>query len=216
MLNDNLEAQALSLYDDFVSKADDTWNSTTLGAIIASANTGGDAIQKVPIVDYVTGIKCARVGDITNAREYASWAYCKATKAVFENYKLQAGDILVTRTATLGVTQYIPQDISAVYNNGLIRLKVDCKKAYPLFTYWAINTSNFMNYINQMNSATSVRPNMKIEYLLDYKIAVPPLELQADFVAKVEPIRASIALNNAEVLKLAELQTTILTTISSR
>ena len=203
------------MFSEFISQADENWKQGKLGDVIATANTGGDAIQKVPIVDYDTGIKCARVGDITNSREYASWAYCSATKAVFENYKLQAGDILVTRTATLGITQYIPNDISAVYNNGLIRLKVDRRKALPLFVYWVINTTEFLNYINQMNSATSVRPNMKIDYLLDYQILVPPLELQANFVKRVEAIRSAIALNNAEILKLVELQTTVLATLSS-
>ncbi len=167
-------------------------------------------------MDYDTGIKCARVGDITNAREYASWAFCKATHAVYENYKLQAGDILVTRTATLGITQYIANDISAVYNNGLIRLKVDNSKALPLYVYWAINTTNFMNYINQMNGATSVRPNMKIDYLLNYQLSIPPIELQSEFERKVAAIGCEISLNNGEILKLVELQTTLLATLSSR
>ena len=171
-INDNLAAQALAILSDFISNANEDWKQGKLGDVITSANTGGDAIQKVPIVDYDTGIKCARVGDITNAREYASWAFCSATKAVYENYKLQGGDILVTRTATLGITQYISNDISAVYNNGLIRLKVDRAKALPLYVYWGINTLDFMNYINQMNSATSVRPNMKIDYLLNYQMLI--------------------------------------------
>lgn len=215
-INDNLEAQALSIFANFISQSDENWNQGKLGDVIAAANTGGDAIQKVPIVDYDTGVKCARVGDITNAREYASWAFCKATKAVFENYKLQAGDILVTRTATLGITQYIPNDISAVYNNGLIRLKVDSKTALPLYVYWAINTTDFMNYINQMNSATSVRPNMKIDYLLNYPLLIPPINQQEQFTRSVEAIRSAISLNNDEILKLIELQTTVLTTLSSR
>ena len=215
-INDNLEAQALSLFSNFISLSDENWKQGKLGDAIAAANTGGDAIQKVPIVDYDTGVKCARVGDITNAREYASWAFCKATKAVFENYKLQAGDILVTRTATLGITQYISNDISAVYNNGLIRLKVDCKTALPLYIYWAINTTDFMNYINQMNSATSVRPNMKIDYLLNYPLLIPPITKQEQFTRSVEAIRTAISLNNDEILKLVELQTTVLTTLSSR
>ena len=149
-------------------------------------------------------------------REYASWAFCSATKAVYENYKLQGGDILVTRTATLGITQYISNDISAVYNNGLIRLKVDRAKALPLYVYWGINTLDFMNYINQMNSATSVRPNMKIDYLLNYQMLIPPIEEQTQFARKAEAIRAAISFNSDEILKLVELQTTILATLSSR
>ena len=187
-----------------------------LGDVIASANTGGDAIQKVPIVDYDTGIKCARVGDITNAREYASWAFCNASKSVYDNYKLQAGDILVTRTATLGITQYIAKDISAVYNNGLIRLKVNDTNALPQYIYWAMKTSDFLNYINQMNSATSVRPNMKIDYLLNYQLSIPSIEEQTQFTNTVEPLMNAISLNNDEILKLSEFQAIILTTLSSR
>ena len=145
-INDNLATQALTLFSDFVSHRSKKLEQRKLGDVIASANTGGDAIQKVPIVDYDTGIKCARVGDITNAREYASWAFCNASKSVYDNYKLQAGDILVTRTATLGITQYISNDISAVYNNGLIRLKVNDTNALPLYILGNENFSFFKLY----------------------------------------------------------------------
>ncbi|CAI3369654.1 restriction endonuclease subunit S [Enterococcus cecorum] len=215
-INDNLVNQALALFSDFVSQLSKELEQRKLSDVIASANTGGDAIQKVPIVDYDTGIKCARVGDITNTREYASWAFCNASKSVYDNYKLQAGDILVTRTATLGITQYIPKDISAVYNNGLIRLKVNDTNALPLYIYWAMKTSNFLNYINQMNSATSVRPNMKIDYLLNYQLSIPSIEEQTQFVNAVEPLMNAISLNNDELLKLSEFQAIILTTLSSR
>lgn len=215
-INDNLVNQALALFSDFVSQLSKELEQRKLSDVIASANTGGDAIQKVPIVDYDTGIKCARVGDITNTREYASWAFCNASKSMYDNYKLQAGDILVTRTATLGITQYIPKDISAVYNNGLIRLKVNDTNALPLYIYWAMKTSNFLNYINQMNSATSVRPNMKIDYLLNYQLSIPSIEEQTQFVNAVEPLMNAISLNNDELLKLSEFQAIILTTLSSR
>ena len=215
-INDNLATQALTLFSDFVSHRSKKLAQRKLGDVIASANTGGDAIQKVPIVDYDTGIKCARVGDITNAREYASWAFCNASKSVYDNYKLQAGDILVTRTATLGITQYIAKDILAVYNNGLIRLKVDDTNALPLYIYWAMKTSGFLNYINQMNSATSVRPNMKIDYLLNYQLSIPSIEEQTQFTNAVEPLMKAISLNNDEILKLSEFQAIILTTLSSR
>ena len=215
-INANLANQALALFSDFVSQLSKELEQRKLGDVIASANTGGDAIQKVPIVDYDTGIKCARVGDITNAREYASWAFCNASKSVYDNYKLQAGDILVTRTATLGITQYISKDISAVYNNGLIRLKVNDTNALPLYIYWAMKTSDFLNYINQMNSATSVRPNMKIDYLLNYQLSIPSIEEQTQFTNTVEPLMNAISLNNDEILKLSEFQAIILTTLSSR
>ena len=95
-------------------------------------------------------------------------------------------------------------------------MKVDRAKALPLYVYWGINTLDFMNYINQMNSATSVRPNMKIDYLLNYQMLIPPIEEQTQFARKAEAIRAAISFNSDEILKLVELQTTILATLSSR
>ena len=49
-------------------------NSSTknykLKELISYSNTGADAIQKAPIVEYSTPYKCVRVGDFTNNREY--------------------------------------------------------------------------------------------------------------------------------------------------
>ena len=53
-INDNLATQALTLFSDFVSHRSKKLAQGKLGDVIASANTGGDAIQKVPIVDYDT------------------------------------------------------------------------------------------------------------------------------------------------------------------
>ena len=215
-VNDNLDATVLTLYKSLLLEQKEDWIVSKLGDVISDANTGGDAIQKVPIVAYNTGIKCARVGDITNKREYDSWSYCKASSSVYQTYKLEVGDILVTRTATLGITQFIGKEIKGVYNNGLIRLKVDCSKALPLYVYWIMQTVDFISYINQINSATSVRPNMKIEYLLDYPIVVPPMDIQQTFVKKAEPLRVCKSQNNSEILSLIELQNSLLTRLSSR
>lgn len=67
-----------------------------------------------------------------------------------------------------------------------------------------------MNYINQMNSATSVRPNMKIDYLLNYQLLIPPIEKQIQFVKAVEVLMNAISLNNNERLKLCDFQSTLL------
>ena len=52
--------------------------------VIISANTGADAIQRAPIVEYDTGVKCLRIGDISNNREYVDWGYTKINE---DNYK---------------------------------------------------------------------------------------------------------------------------------
>lgn len=175
------------LFDQYVlSNNFNNW--TTVGNIVLSANTGADAIQKAPIVDYDTGIKCIRVGDMTNNRNFHEWGFTKVTDEVFNRYQLHKNDILVTRTAHLGLNRIISDNLPAVYNNGLIRLTVDITKVFPLFLYRQFQTSDFSNYIARIESETSVRPNMKINYLLNYEFALPSIAKQKEIIRLMTPM----------------------------
>jgi restriction endonuclease S subunit len=111
------------------------WEINKLRDVVTKSHTGADAITRAPIVDYDTGIKCVRVGDMTNKRPYQEWAYCKITPEDYARQKLDIDDIVVTRTATLGINQIVREEIAAVCNNGLIRLKINKQKCIPLFVY---------------------------------------------------------------------------------
>ena len=166
-INNNLEQQAQAIYENYVMKYKN--NIYQVGNISLTANTGADAIQKAPIVDFDTGIKCIRVGDMSNNRDIWSWGYTQVTNEVYKQYQLKRNDILVTRTATLGLNRLVTEDLQAVYNNGLIRLSIDSSKMLPLLLYRQFQTKDFRNYISRIESETSVRPNMKINYLLNYQ-----------------------------------------------
>ena len=45
--------------------------------VIESVNTGLDAIQRAPIVNYDTGIKCLRIGDISQKNNFENWGFSK-------------------------------------------------------------------------------------------------------------------------------------------
>lgn len=161
---------------------------TTVEDVVLTANTGADAIQKAPIVDYDTGVRCIRVGDMTNNRSFHAWGFTKVTDDVFKCYQLHKDDIVVTRTATLGLNTIIAEDLSAVYNNGLIRLTVNRSKVLPLFLYRQFQTEDFTKYIARIESETSVRPNMKINYLLKYEFVLPPMDKQKELIDLLAPM----------------------------
>ncbi len=186
-INDNLEQQAQAFFNEFLlsNKFD---NLSTVEKVVLTADTGADAIQKAPIVDYDTGIKCIRVGDMTNFRSYYEWSFTKVTDEVFKRYQLHKDDIVVTRTAVLGLNTIIPEDLSAVYNNGLIRLTVDTSVILPLYLYRQFQTKDFANYIARIESETSVRPNMKINYLLKYNFVLPSITKQGKLIELLTPI----------------------------
>ncbi len=153
--------------------------------LVCYSNTGADAIQKAPIVDYQTKYKCVRVGDFTNNREYIDWGFCELTEDIFNQYSLKKGDVLITRTASIGLAKYISNDINAVYNNGIIRLKSN-EKILPLLLYLICSTDDFIGYIKGIEAGSSTRPNMKINFLLEYSVDIPSMEEQLLIVSRLE------------------------------
>lgn len=207
-INKNLEQQAQAIYSNFIDNCEN--KIIKVSDITATANTGADAIQKAPIVDYDTGVKCIRVGDMSNNRGIYQWGYSKVTDDVFTQYQLKKDDILVTRTATLGLNRLITSDLNAVYNNGLIRLTVDKLKILPLILYRQFQTQDFFNFISRIESETSVRPNMKINYLLSYEFKCPDIDKQKELVDLITPIMNIKELNIQENNNLTQLRDTLL------
>ena len=207
-INNNLFELVLNDFNDFLDKNTDA-ETVKLEDCVEKINTGADAIQRAPIVDYDTGIRCIRIGDMTNGRDYHSWGFTKMTDKDFENYKLIRNDIVITRTAVNGLTYMITDEENTVCNNGNIRLRVN-NKYNPLYIYLNTKTKDFRNYIDRINSETSVRPNMKVEYFTSYEIKKIDLEKQNNFCLRAESIMKKIQNNKVENYNLEQLRDTLL------
>ncbi|WP_405306133.1 restriction endonuclease subunit S [Methanobrevibacter sp.] len=193
-INKNLDNQMYLLFNNyflkFVSSNEnndldipDGWKFKKLSEFVIKSNTGADAIKKAPIVDYDTGIKCIRTGDLSNNRSFEEWGYADISEGNYDKYKLSKGDIIVARTGTasLGLNRFIMEDLNAVYNNGLIRLKIDYSKISHLFLYGYLNSYIYKKYIEAITIETSTRPNMKINYLINFKMLCPPYNIQQKY-----------------------------------
>ena len=213
-INNNLEQQMQVLFNEFLS-SNEFDNLTTVEKVVLTANTGADAIQKAPIVDYDTGIRCIRVGDMTNSRSFYEWGFTKVTDEVLRRYQLHKDDIVVTRTASLGLNTIISEDLSAVYNNGLIRLTVNKSKMLPMYLYRQFQTKDFANYIARIESETSVRPNMKINYLLKYELVLPSIAKQSELIELLTPMLNKQNNLISENKKLESLRDTLLPKLMS-
>ena len=164
---------------------------------IKLANTGLDAIKKAPIVDKNTGIKCLRIGDISNKKLYSEWGNTEVSKENYEKFKLSKGDILIARTGnTIGCNIYIENECPAVFNNGLIRLKINEKIADSQFIYYTLQLKKYTEYINGIAFGTSTQPNMKINDLLQFKIPNFSLNIQKKIAKILSDIDRKIELNN--------------------
>ena len=175
--------------------------------LIESSNTGLDAIKRAPIVDYNTGVKCLRIGDISNNRPFNEWGYTEVEDNNYTKFKLQKGDIIVARTgATIGINKFIDKDYKSVYNNGLIRIRVK-QENNPKYVYYLLQSNNYKNFIKTISMGTSTQPNMQMNDLLNLEI--PSFDrYKQDKIVKIlgnidDKIRSNNEINNnlIELLK---------------
>lgn len=206
-INNNLYEMSLNIFNDFLNNNDA--ELIKLEDCVEKINTGADAIQRAPIVDYDTGVRCIRIGDMTNSRDYHSWGFTKMNDKDYDNYKLIKNDIIITRTAVNGLTYMITDEERVVCNNGNIRLRVN-NKYNPLYIYLNTKTKDFRYYIDRINSETSVRPNMKVEYFTSYKIKKYSLEEQDKICNVIKPLFNKINVNKKEIYNLEQLRDTLL------
>jgi type I restriction enzyme S subunit len=154
------------------------WLKTTLGEVVDSANTGLDAIKRAPIVEEETGIKCFRIQDASQKKKYNNWGNTKVEDKNYQKFRLVKGDILIARTGnTIGVNHLVKEDIKAVFNNGLIRLRVNNSCDYT-FLYKIIESRLFDRYVQSIAYGTSTQPNMQINVLLGFDLLLPPIKEQ--------------------------------------
>jgi type I restriction enzyme S subunit len=186
------------------------WELKKLGELVKKSNTGADAIKRAPIINEDTGVRCVRVGDMTNKRPFDEWGFCKITPEDYKRYKLEINDIVITRTATLGINRIIRNEIKGVYNNGLIRLKMDENKLIPLLAYCFFQSDAYKIWIERISGDSSTRPNMQINYLLDFPMYQCPIPIQSKFIDQATVIFENLENNILENRELKQLRDTLL------
>lgn len=164
--------------------------------LIESNNTGLDAIKRAPIVEYDTGIRCLRIGDISNNRPFNDWGYTEVEDNNYKKFQLKKDDIIVARTgATIGVNKYIDKDYKSVYNNGLIRIRVK-EENNPKYVYYLLQSNNYRNFIKTISMGTSTQPNMQMNDLLNLEVPEFDRDKQDKIVQLLGNIDKKIELNN--------------------
>lgn len=167
-----------------------------LKKVVIKSNTGADAIKRAPIVEEDTGVRCLRIGDISNNRPFEEWGFTNANLDVVEKFQLKKDDIVIARTGnTIGVVKYISNDVKSVYNNGLIRIKIG-KDFNPKFIYYNLISEDFKSFIYGISAGTSTQPNMKIDHMLQYKISDFNIDEQEKIANILSSLDDKIELNN--------------------
>ena len=207
-----LEATAQALYRKmFVDGIDkenlpDGWRMGTLGEI-CETQYGYTETATTEIV----GPKFLRITDIVNdSIEWSKVPYCPISDSDFKKYKLNLGDIVVSRTgANIGWAKQIKGTIpDSVFASFLIRIKVNDSMLQWLIGY-LVESSDFKAFVSA-NQQGSAQPQANANILVKYPLLIPDKEYLQQYNMQILPINKNVCLLEQENLKLTELQSLLL------
>ena len=208
----HLEATAQALYrKTFVDNIDkenlpEGWRMGTLGEV-CDTQYGYTETATTEIV----GPKFLRITDIvSNSIIWKSVPYCHISDNDFVKYKLNLGDIVVSRTgANIGWAKQIKGSIpNAVFASFLIRLKVKEPHLRWLIGY-LVESSDFKAFVSA-NQQGSAQPQANANILVKYPLLIPNKESVRQYNEQIQSINRHVCAIEQENEKLTELQSLFL------
>ncbi|MAS25196.1 MAG: hypothetical protein CMI08_06430 [Oceanospirillaceae bacterium] len=171
------------------------WEKLLLSEVANSINTGLDAIRRAPIIEGPSEIRCLRIQDISQSKPFEQWGYTETKPQDYQKYQLKRDDIIMARTCSTGINYLVKQDMDAVFNNGLARIRLDTNRIYPEFAYYVFQSADFASFIDGISGGTSVQLNMKVGDLARYPVMLPSLKEQKNIAQILGALDNKIALN---------------------
>lgn len=207
--NKTIEAMAETLFRQWFIE-EKGFSKETLGDYVESANTGLDAIRRAPIVEYDTGVRCLRIQDVSQKKPFQNWGHSKVEDINFRKFQLKRDDIIMARTCSPGINYFVRENLSAVFNNGLVRIRAKIGKVHPILLYYLFKTKAFIGHIDGISGGTSVQLNMQVGQLLSYEFSFPSIEKQTEIIGIFIDLDNKIFTNNKQIERLIELRDNLL------
>ncbi|WP_193427118.1 restriction endonuclease subunit S, partial [Hymenobacter lapidarius] len=137
--------------------------------------------------DYApTGISVLRTTDINDSGkvDLSSTPKINLSASDFEKYKVVKGDLLITRTGSLGTLAVFNDDIDAIPGAYLIQYRL-VMKALVDYSFLFLKSPNGIGALLKGGAGVG-RPNINAPTIEAIPVPLPPLVEQAEIVAEVE------------------------------
>jgi len=160
--------------------------------------------------DKPIGPKFLRITDI-NKEPWIVWAdvpYCEIGEKDYEKYRLEIGDVLVSRMADPGKAGIVEEKVDAVFASYLVRLKF-ADLAWAYFGYYFLRSDKYLEYADGAKSG-SVQSGMNARVITDVNLPIPPNEKVEAFYRMIKPFRSKIVANLKQSRTLAALRDALL------
>ena len=208
----HLEATAQALYHKtFVDGIDkenlpEGWRMGTLGEV-CDTQYGYTETATTEMV----GPKFLRMTDIVgNSIKWRDVPYCHISDKDFVKYKLELGDIVVSRTgANIGWAKQIKGVIpNSVFASFLIRLKVKESHLKWLIGH-LVESPDFKSFVSA-NQQGSAQPQANANILVKYPLLIPNKDSTRQYNKQMQSLNRHVCVIEQENEKLTELQSLLL------
>ena len=162
--------------------------------------------------DYVpSGIPVIMPQDIGNrVLDKSKIAYVGENDANrLSRYKVELSDIVYARRGDVEKHVFIgAEDVGALCGTGCLRVRVDTRKASPLYISFYLNRPETRRWISQ-HAVGSNMPNLNTQILGDVPLELPKIEEQHRIVAILDSIDAKLQVNKEICAELDSMTKTI-------
>ena len=167
------------------------WPMKTVGDVIESADYGSSTKAS----DDGSGLPLIRMGnvDFEGTLKLTALKFVNLPNAEAEKYRLRAGDILFNRTNSkdlVGKTGLWSDEREAVVASYFIRLRVDRNRLHPCYLWAFMNSRHMKRVLFDTARGAIGQANINSKELKAFSVAVPPLQLQQNYAARLEDIRS--------------------------
>jgi type I restriction enzyme S subunit len=178
------------------------WSEATLADVCSEVRYGYTAAAtKEP-----TGTRFLRVTDI--ARDFLDWEsvpFCEIGAAELERHRLQAGDIVVARMGTIGVSAHVKPPVGAVCASYLIRHRILHSRADSRFVSYVLRSPGYWEFVWSHGGGGAVQPNINAKVLGSFRFKLPQLGEQRAIAHILGTLDDKIELNRRMSSTLEEI-----------
>ena len=165
------------------------WPVSTLGDAIESADYGSSTKAS----DDGSGVPLIRMGNVSYEGTLNLFAlkFVNLPPKEVEKYRLQQGDILFNRTNSkdlVGKTGLWNDSREAIAASYFIRLRVHPDKLHSCYLWVFMNSKHMKRILFDTARGAIGQANINSKELKAFKIALPPLDLQVCFAAKMDQV----------------------------
>jgi type I restriction enzyme, S subunit len=165
------------------------WKSKTLGEVCDFLN--GYAFKSK---EYVTeGFRVIRIKNVQSGviEDNDPKYFPLNRKDEIEKYILNENDLLISLTGNVGRVGLISHELlPAVLNQRVGKISIH-KEMTPKFLFYRLRNSSFAKEAID-NSNGSAQLNLSSDWIMNYQLAIPPLDEQKRIVAKIDTLFAKI------------------------